>query len=112
MTTHYGTTHRSLPESAPVRMQYPTVEPLPAAGSADPRRRRTFVCGNLTINGQYWTPDVARLHMTETLRGDKADIRCEMRPGVTLKADYSQDVCLSSWGRSCPFAVGNRERAA
>lgn len=100
-----------LPQSAPVLTQHPTVEPLPATWK-DMRRMRTFVCGHLTINGQYWTPDVARIHKKETLRGDKADIRCEMRPGVTLKADWADDCCLSSWGRGCPFAAGNQEAVA
>lgn len=98
-----------LPESARRITQYPKVDPLPKQGDPEPRRCRTAVCGHLTINNQYWTPDVVRLHMKDVLKDDKADIRCEMRPGVALKADYAQDCCLSSWSRGCPF---KREEAA
>ncbi len=101
-----------LPQSAPVRTQYPTVSRIPSASAPTPRRRRTIVCSNLTVKGETWTVEDARLLMKDVLKGDKVEIKCDARPGVTLKADYAQDVCMSSWCRGCPFAAGNQEAVA
>lgn len=81
----------------------PVLEQLPDEHSPTPRRRRTIVCANVTIDGERWGIDDVAAKMRDALRGDKADIRCDKRPGVQIAADYAKDVCLSSWCRSCPF---------
>ncbi len=81
----------------------PTVTPLPTLESPTPRRRRTIVCQNLSIDGEQWDTEEARLKMKDALKGDKADLRCQRRPGIQLASDYAIDVCLSSWCRNCPF---------
>ena len=85
--------------------QLPVVAALPGPNAPTPRRRRTIVCGHLTVFGEVWDLEMARDRMKETLRGDKADLRCAKRPGVRLAADWALDVCLSSWCRNCPFAA-------
>lgn len=102
----YGS-DRSFPLSqSPIRgPALPLTPPLPGPDSPTPRRRRTIVCSNLTIEGQTWDLDEAKAKMRDALRGDKADIRCVKRPGVRIAAAYAEDVCLSSWCRSCPFAA-------
>ncbi|GIW06612.1 MAG: hypothetical protein KatS3mg060_1417 [Dehalococcoidia bacterium] len=85
----------------------PVVAPLPGPNAPTPRRRRTIVCPNLTVEGEVWDLDTARDRMKEALRGDKADLRCSARPGVRLAADWVLDVCLSSWCRHCPWKTGD-----
>lgn len=84
----------------------PQLAALPSPSAPTPRRRRTIVCNNLTVEGETWDLDQARDKMKDTLKGDKADLRCKKRPGVRIAADWALDVCLSSWCRNCPF-LGN-----
>lgn len=104
----YGKSYRSMPlgvhRTGP---ELPVVPPLPGPDSPTPRRRRTIVCSNLQIEGQTWDLEEAKAKMRDALRGDKADLRCEKRPGIQIAADYALDVCLSSWCRNCPFLSAN-----
>lgn len=104
----YGTSMRTLPMGNPTAVETHTRVPaLPSPEAPTPRRRRTIVCSNLTVKGETWTVEDARLLMKDVLKGDKVELRCSMRAGVTIRADYALDVCLSSWCRGCPFAAGN-----
>jgi acetolactate synthase regulatory subunit len=107
MNVVYGST-KTLPIGQELHLPGPTLPVLPVLPGPDsptPRRRRTIVCTNLAINGERWDLEEAQEKMRKTLRGDWADIRCDNRPGVQIAADYATDVCLSSWCRTCPFAV-------
>lgn len=106
----YGKLAASPASLIPTR-DYPVVPPIPSADSPTPRRRRTTVCSSVTINGEHWDVDEAKAKMRAALRGDHADIRCGYRPGVVIASDYANDVCLSSWCRSCPFAVAEAKPA-
>ncbi len=100
-----------LPESAPEIRQYPTVEPLPAANSAVPRRTHDRgICPFLSINGQ--SVDVSDFRKNRRTFGiyghDIKNAQCAVRhSGVT--GDYVLDVCTTSWhnnprnGDRCPF---------
>lgn len=94
-----------LEPSAPTVLRHPTVSPLPLFDAPSPRRRRTITCSNLTINGQPWTVEDAREFMKDVLKGDKADIRCSQRAGVTLSSAFAIDRCLSSWCRQCEWVL-------
>ncbi|MCS6801165.1 MAG: hypothetical protein RMM58_05035 [Chloroflexota bacterium] len=100
----------SLTAGIPVRkppVTLPVVTALPGPNAPTPRRRRTIVCPNLTVQGEVWDLETARDRMREVLKGDKADLRCAKRPGVRMAADWALDVCLSSWCRACPWAAGD-----
>lgn len=100
---------RTLPTGNSTTVETHTrVASLPSPEAPTPRRRRTIVCSNLTVKGETWTVEDARLQMKEVLKGDKVELRCSMRPGITIRADYALDVCLSSWCRGCPFSAGNQ----
>lgn len=96
----------SITSQAPKRpkvLNMQVVASLPDPNGPTPRRRRTVVCSNLTVQGEVWDLETARKNMKDTLKGDKADLRCLKRPGVRIAADWAIDVCLSSWCRNCPF---------
>lgn len=94
------------PKHAPTQ---PQLAALPSQSAPTPRRRRTIVCNNLTVDGRrYDLAGVQELsqskRLTITLRGDeKYGLRCAKRPGVALGSDWALDMCLSSWCRNCPF---------
>jgi len=102
MTTWTGPMR--LPEARNVPGRHLTVTPLPDANTPTPRRRRSTYCGHLAIGGKHPEPEQVRLMREVDLRQTKEAIRCELRPGVTLKADWTFDMCLSSWCRGCVFA--------
>lgn len=81
----------------------PYLSDFPSPDARTPVRRRTIICSNLTIEGQTWNLEEAKAKMWEALRGNKANIRCDKRPGIQIASDYALDVCLSSWCRNCPF---------
>lgn len=87
----------------------PAKEPLPDEFSPTPRRRRSTVCENLTVNGERWaysdSEEGARSKEIRAAIGYRsgADIRCAQRPGVQIDGDYAEDVCFSSYCRECPF---------
>lgn len=102
----YGPMRRLKPEATTAVALIRPVQDLPVPTDPTPRRRRTIVCSNLTVKGDAWTVEDARLLMKDVLKGNKVELRCSMRPGVTMRADYAIDVCLSSWCRTCPFGAG------
>lgn len=104
-----------LPEPTPVLAVWKTVEPLPSEGTLSPRRRRTVTCPCLTIDGETQAVEDIRdaLNTLKGVKARQAEIKCSMRPGVLIEADYSKDVCLSSWSRGCCFLpILDLEKAA
>ena len=92
-----------------------SVAPAPARRAAEPEpkisefwRWRNTVCRSLTVAGARWTIDDVDKRMKSEMKGDRADLRCERRPGVAIRVDYALDVCLSSWCQECPFVVESR----
>lgn len=108
MTTHYGVTHRTLPESAPVIRQYPTVEPLPSPDDPTPRRRRTFTCPHLRIHGEH--PGLLRSLGPASFGTQITGGFCVLR-NTAITGPYIADVCGCSAARTCPWAEEAKEAA-
>ncbi len=107
MTTHYGVTHRTLPEPLPVLQQYPTVDPLPSPG-VDRRRNHRGVCPYLLIAGESADPAEFTRRRDGSYGSEIKDASCATRhTGIT--GAYVLDVCTTSWhnnprnGDRCPF---------
>jgi hypothetical protein len=107
MTTHYGTTHRTLPEPKPVLAAWKTVSSLPVMGEGiEPRRRRVYTCPHLLIDGE---PVSRILSIAPHLPGNHiTGGYCQARRS-DVSGPYVADVCGSSWSDpknkdgGCPF---------
>lgn len=106
-----------LPESAPVRTQYPTVEPLPSPG-VDRRRNHRGVCPYLLIAGESADPAEFTRSREGSYGSEIKDASCATRhTGIT--GAYVLDVCVTTWhdnphtGDRCPFLpeVHNKDAA-
>lgn len=84
------------------------------------RRSRTHVCGELRIDGETVTVDQVR-QWRHQRRGDTViapelrgrSLACLQRPHDILAVAWVDDVCTSSWGRTCPYLrAGERAGAA
>lgn len=106
----------SVPEPTLQGPALPVLPPLPTEHSPVPRRRRTIVCSNLTVDGEpmaqvdspTWEATLPRLRDALGIeRGGRtaAALRCSNRPGVEMEPDWTLDLCCSSWSRTCPFRV-------
>ncbi|MCC6314483.1 MAG: hypothetical protein IT337_10770 [Thermomicrobiales bacterium] len=80
-----------------------------------PRRLRNHVCPHLRIDGEAvslpqvraWRARQVMATIALAIRGRQ--IACLVRPGVKVPAAFVDDICASSWGRSCPFLPAEGE---
>jgi hypothetical protein len=73
----------------------------------EPRRRRSATCPHLRLDGAPVLVGDLERYRKRSYRADldlrRHDLRCLQRPRAPLSPDWANDVCLSSWARTCPF---------
>lgn len=78
---------------------------IPVDGKT-PRRRRAHVCAHLRVDGEPVAVDTVRgwLRGTSILAALLGRLlTCRRRPYVQMTRSWTDDVCTSSWGRTCPY---------
>lgn len=89
-----------------------TVPETPKQDST-PRRRSTYACSHLRMNNEpVVVNDGETYQLARAIVGNTnprstvfATFGCKQRGTHDMEKTYVRDLCLTSWGRSCPFAV-------